>query len=374
MMDSILSLRWMKAGCLALLLALCLVSPLASQASTEPHDAHAEEGKGEFKIAELLFHHILDSHNWHLFDVPAGDGHYTPVSIPLPWIVYSDAKGLDVFFLTGHSEAELQEQAAALGYELHHEHIQVAGQPDAFLLDLSITRAVAQMMLISLLMLLVFSAAAKGYAKNQGKAPRGVQSFMEPLVLFVRNDIAVPNLHGKHERFLPYLLTLFFFIWFANMLGLTPLNSNIMGNVSVTVALAVLTFFITQFSGSKDYWGHIFWFPGVPFFVKLIMLPVEIVGMFSKPFSLTIRLFANIAAGHFMVLSLISLIFLLGKQGESPAGAFAILPLSLAFNIFIMTLELLVAALQAYVFTLLTAVFIGMAMESHSHDAHEAHH
>ena len=357
--------RW---GCWMALFVLLLSSPPALQAAG---DAHGEGG--EFKISELLFHHILDSHSWHLVDIPTGNGHYTPVSIPLPWIIYSSEKGLDVFTLTGHSEAELQAQAAARGYELHHEKIHLAGQPDALILDFSITKTVAQMLIVGLILFLLLTSVAKAYTRRPGEAPRGLQNFFELVIVFVRDEIAKPNLGDKYARFLPYLLTLFFFIWTANLLGLTPLNSNIMGNISVTVALATLTFLLVQFNGSKDHWQHIFWFPGVPLLVKFIMLPVELVGLFAKPFSLTVRLFANIAAGHFMVLSLISLIFLLGKQGANPAGAFAILPLSIAFNLFIMTLEVLVAAIQAYVFTLLTAVFLGMAMESHDEHEH-AHH
>jgi len=349
---------------------------LLSQPVLASPDAEANGEEKKFDVAELLFRHVMDSHNWHLFDIPGSDGHYIPVSIPLPWIIYSDAHGLDVFTITGHSEAEMQAQAAARGYDLHHdEHITLTGQPDALVLDFSITRTVTQMILVALLMLLIFSSVARSYSRRKGQAPKGLQSLLEPIILFVRDDIAVPNLHGKHARFMPYLLSLFFFIWLSNLVGLVPINSNIMGNISVTIALALLTFLITQFNGSKDHWQHVFWFPGVPFLVKLIMLPVELVGLFAKPFSLTVRLFANIAGGHFMVLSLVSLIFILGDNGRSTGGAFAIMPLSFAFTLFIMTLELLVAALQAYVFTLLTAVFIGMALESHSdHHEHEVAH
>jgi F-type H+-transporting ATPase subunit a len=242
-------------------------------------------------------------------------------------------------------------------------------------IDFSITKTVLQMMIVALVMLLVFTSVASAYKRNAGKAPSGFQAIVEPIIVFVRDEIAKPNLHGKHEPFVPYLLTLFFFIWFSNIFGLTPFNSNISGNISITVALATLTFIITQFNGTKDYWGHIFWFPGVPLPVKFIMLPVEVVGLFTRPFSLTVRLFANIAAGHFMVLALICLIFLMADNGKNPGAAFGIAPLSLVFGLFIMTLEVLVAAIQAYVFTLLSSVFIGMAMESHSHDhAHDAHH
>lgn len=341
------------------------------EAHAEGHDGHGGE-EGKFDVKELLFHHILDSHNWHILDIPAGD-HNIPVSIPLPWIIYTEAHGLDVFFITGHAEAERQAQAAARGYDLHHEEIHVAGDHDAMLLDFSITKTVAQMMLIAILMILVFTAVAKGYQRRKDEAPKGVQAFLEPVIEFVRNDIAVPNLHGKHDKYLPLLLTLFFFIWFSNMLGLIPINSNIMGNISVTAALAVIALLVVNFSGTKDYWRHIFWFPGVPLLVKFIMLPVELLGVFSRPFALMVRLFANIVAGHFMILALVSLIFLLGENGENLGGGIGASVLAVLFSLFIMSLEVLVAAIQAYVFALLTAIFIGMALETHDHHDHEEH-
>lgn len=334
-------------------------------------DAPVAGGEEKFNVKETVFHHVLESHDWHLLDIPQGNGHYAPVAIPLPWLIYNPNKGIDFFFLTGHTDEEKNAVAKPLGYELHHGKIAALDQ--ANIIDLSPSKSVVQMILVAALLFFIMRSVAQAYEKNKGQAPKGLQSFFEPIILFVRDDIAVPNLHGKHERFVPYLLTLFFFIWFANILGLTPLSSNIAGNISVSAALATLTFFIVQFNGTSDYWQHIFWYPGVPLPVKFLMLPVEVVGMFTKPISLCIRLFANIAAGHFMVVSLICLIFILGNAGKNPGGAFGIMPLSLLFTLFIMTLEVLVAAIQAYVFTLLTAVFIGQAMETHHHDDHHGH-
>lgn len=237
-------------------------------------------------------------------------------------------------------------------------------------LDFSMTKTGLQILLVAILMFFVFTAAARGYKKNEGKAPKGIQSFMEPIIIFVREDVAKPFLHGKHDRFMPYLLTLFFFIWISNMFGLTPLNSNIAGNTTITIMLALLSFILILFNSTKDFWAHIFWFPGVPVPIKFLMLVVELIGLISKPAALAIRLFANISAGHFMVLSLISLIFILGDMGHSPTGAWAITPLSLLFGLFIMLVEIIVAAVQAFVFAMLTAVFIGQAMETHGHDDH----
>ena len=337
-----------------------------------------EKNKKEgFNVSELLFHHVLDAHEWHFTDIPAGtnaDGstRYIPIGFPLPYIIYNSEKGLEMFIISGHSNAAKQASAFKKGYFLdEHGHLKPA-EGSASVLDISITKSVFQMLLISIIILIIFISIANSYKRNKDKAPSGMQSFFEPVIIFVRDEVAAPNLHGKHDAFMPYLLTLFFFIWFCNLLGLTPLNSNIAGNTSFTAALALLTFVIVQFNGTKDYWQHIFWFPGVPFIIKILMLLVEFIGVFTKPFALTVRLFANIAGGHFMVLSLVSLIFLMADNGNNIGASLGIMPLSMAFSLFIMGLEFLVAAIQAYVFTLLTCVFIGQAMESHSHE--EAHH
>lgn len=366
----------------------------------------SESGKsGEAKaidVAALMIHHVSDTHDWHILDIPQGDGHYLPVAVHLPWILYTSQNGIEFFAST---EALLSSGKYVVSHEHAYaiqnpqpdslptpeeaktlpEYIVVAdahghGPEQVFLkdksvsvLDFSITKTVLHIMIVGLALILVFTSVAGAYRRRPGQAPKGLQSLLEPVIVFVKEDIAVPNLHGKHAKYLPYLLTLFFFIWFSNIFGLTPLNSNIAGNVSVTVALAVLTFLITTFSASKTFWGHVFWFPGVPVPVKFLMMPVEFVGMFTKPFALTMRLFANIAAGHLMVLALIGLIFILGEGGTNLGGGLMVSPLTLAFGLFIFALEVLVAAVQAYVFTLLTAVFIGQAMEDHSHAHEEGH-
>jgi len=228
-------------------------------------------------------------------------------------------------------------------------------------------------LIVGLVMVLIFTQIARTYKKRDGLAPKGMQSFFEPVILFVREDVARPNLHGQHDRFMPYLLTLFFFIWFSNLFGLTPLSSNITGNTTITAMLALMTFVMIVINAKKEFWMHILWFPGVPIWMKPLMFIVELMGFITKPAALAIRLFANISAGHFMVMSLISLIFILGDYGRSPWGAIGIMPLSIAFSIFIFVVEVLVALVQAFVFTLLTAVFIGQAIESHDHGHDEAH-
>jgi F-type H+-transporting ATPase subunit a len=375
--------------------------------------ASSNEDTEKFDISGTLFHHVLESHDWHIADIPKGNGEYFSVSVPLPWLVYDSNKGFQFFFLPGHSEEEKNQVAQSLGYWLHHEKLYVkldtpvlspSGNPQPeyekelenvngvwkpkktshkviahsghliavsdSLIDLSPSKTVLHMFIVGFMLILVFTRVAKAYEVNKGKAPKGIQSLFEPIIIFIRDEVAKPNLGERYVAFLPYLLTLFFFIWFSNILGLAPLNSNIAGNISITAALAFMTLILTNVNGSKDYWQHIFWFPGVPLPMKLLMLPVELIGIITKPFSLMIRLFANISAGHFMVLSLISLIFLIGKNGTSMGGVLGGTLLAVPFTLFIFSLEFLVAILQAYIFTLLTCVFIGQAMASHEHDEH----
>jgi len=215
--------------------------------------------------------------------------------------------------------------------------------------------------LSTLIIFLLFTAVARSYKKND-KAPKGLAGFMEPLVLFVRDDIAIPNIgEKKAAKFMPYLLTVFFFIWINNLMGLVPFfpfSSNLTGNIYFTLVLSFITFLITSLNGNKDYWKHIL-LPPVPKALYPIMIPIEIIGMFTKPFALMIRLFANITAGHIIILSLISLIYIF--------KSIFIAPVSGAFVIFMSILEMLVAALQAYVFTLLSALFIGQAVAEHDH-------
>jgi len=214
------------------------------------------------------------------------------------------------------------------------------------------------------LMLLIFMTAARSYGKRKGLAPKGVQSFMEPIILFVKDEIVKPNIGPKYEKFLPYVLTLFFFIFFGNLLGLLPGSANLTGNIAVTFCLALLTFIITNVNGNKNYWSHIFWTPGVPNPLRPIILPVEIIGVFTKPFALTIRLFVAITAGHIVLLALTSLTFIFHKWSVGIGTTLV--------NIFISLIELLVAAIQAYVFAMFTSLYIGQAIAEHEH--HDDHH
>jgi F-type H+-transporting ATPase subunit a len=317
-------------------------------------EEHLEDSEKEeaFNPGEMIMHHIGDAYEWEFTH---------GVSVPLPVIIYSKDKGLESF-----SSSHLHNPEHAYnGYHISHEDHKIhADDPNRKIYDISITKNVASLFLSATLLLLIFISIAGAYKKNHGKAPKGIQSFFEPIIIYVRDDVAKKVIGPKYEKFLPYLLTVFFFIWFNNLLGLMPGGANLTGNIAVTMVLALLTFMITLFSSNKTYWKHILWTPGVPLPLRILILPIELVGIITKPFSLMIRLFANITAGHIIILSLFSLIFIF--------ESYAVGIVSTAFAVFMMILELFVALLQAYVFTLLSAMYFASAIEE-SHDHHEEH-
>ncbi|ALM08418.1 ATP synthase F0 subunit A [Sediminicola sp. YIK13] len=348
----------------------------------------AQEGEvnGEEEVSEYILHHIKDAHDFHLFSYTNSEGARKHVGFPLPVIVWS-SNGLVTFmssefhhddngevlvernglkFAKVHSKIyELPASAEAAEFDEEH-HI----ENGAKVLDLSITKSVVGILLVGLLMLLGFSALARQY-KNKN-IPTGLGRVLEPLVIYVRDEIARPNIgEKKYRKFTGYLLTVFFFIWILNLLGLTPFGFNVTGQLAVTAALAIFTLIIYTVSGNKDYWQHILWMPGVPVLIRPVLAIIELAGAFLiKPFSLLVRLFANISAGHIVVMSLIAIMFTL-KNSLGVVGATG---LSLVLSFFITLIEVLVAFLQAYIFTMLSALFIGMAVAEHDHDhAHEDH-
>ena len=258
----------------------------------------------------------------------------------------------------------------------HAEAELVPADGGAILVDFSITRHLIFALLAACIVAGIFISLARRYERGEGRetAPRGTfQNMFETLVVFIRDDIAKPNLGDKYRRFLPYLLTVFFFILTCNLLGLVPFGATATSNLMVTAVLAIFTFVITQVFASKDYWKHVFWPPGVPVAIKPILIPVEFLGLFTKPFALAIRLFANLTAGHLIILSLIGLIFSFTDLFGEGVGI-GVVPVSVAFSLFIYLLELLVSFIQAYIFTMLSALFIGMAIAEHEHEhAHEPH-
>lgn len=340
---SVFSPHFFKTVCAFLLIGLASVSSTVQAA--EPVDSVPA-----FNASEVILHHVMDDHIWHFWD-----GHHGTLYLPV--IVYSQEKGLEIFssrnfYDQHHNPVEFN------GYKLEHNHIYLSDSGKA-VFDISITKNVAMLFINAALLLIVFTVVAKRYAQNSGQAPTGIQSFFEPIIVFVRDEIVKPNIGHHYEKYLPYLLTLFFFILFGNLLGLLPGAGNMTGNIAVTLTLAVFTFIITNFSGNKSYWGHIFWTPGVPLPLRIVILPVEIIGLFTKPFSLTIRLFVAITAGHIVILSLICLTFIFGSIYVGMASTLMVL--------FINLIELLVAGIQAYVFTLFTSLYIGMATAEHEH-------
>jgi F-type H+-transporting ATPase subunit a len=343
-----------------------------AQADTSHHEAvaHEETAKEKkFDIGKFALHHISDSHSWHVI----GETY-----IGLPVMLYSNGK-LVVFNSNDFhhdDDAKVVVEKDGQRFVKMHEKIYLASETanehgqfvtldkdhhatNARPLDLSLTKNTCTLLISVVILLVVFLNVAKSYKKRHGKSPKGLQSWLEPIILFVRDDIAKPNLGHKYERFMPYLLTVFFFIWFNNMLGLVPFlpgGANLTGNIAVTSILAIATLGLTVFNGNKYYWKHIF-LPDVPWWMYIVMVPVEIFGIITKPIALAIRLFANITAGHILVLSLICLVFVF--------NSLYIAPVSIAFAVFIGAIELLVAFIQAFIFTILSALFIGMAIEEH---------
>jgi len=359
-------------------------------------DENGGKKKKAFDAQEIIFGHVLDGHDFHFFDITHADGTTTPVGIPLPIILYSPQRGLDVFmsskFEHGHEphkgyrllEKHYLEKLKEEGHDLKKEGLSAGkiiavnenGELDKSVkfYDISLTRNVVQMILALTLLVWIMMTIAKRYQKGHGvkTAPTGMQNLIEPIITFVRDDVAKPNLGAKWEKYLPFLLTMFFFILINNIIGLIPGTANVTGNIAFTFVLGIISFIVILASSKKHYWGHIFNPPGMPLWVKFILVPVEFVSVFVKPMALIIRLFANMVAGHIIIICLISLIFIFSAMSKGVGIASA--PLAVAFTIFIYFIEILVAFLQAYIFTMLTAVFVGQAFEGEHHDeAHAAH-
>lgn len=324
------------------------------------------------EIKEYIQHHLLDSYDFSLFSYETESGETKHVGFPLPVILWDN--GLKVFSSSKLQHGEVVAEVDGSFYKSYHGKIyktDAAGSinydenhhpTNLKPLDFSITKNVFTIFSVGLIMVLVFSGMAKKY-KRGSNLPKGAGRFLEPIVLYIRDEIAIPNIGKKHyKRYMSFLLSAFFFIWIINLLGLTPLGVNVTNNIAVTLALALLTYLITTFTANKNYWGHIFWMPGVPWPMKIILAPIELLGTFIKPFSLLIRLYANITAGHIVLMSIIGLMFVFKNWIGSS------LSFGLAFALAL--LELLVAALQAYIFTMLSALYFGSAVEEHHHDDH----
>lgn len=335
-------------------------------------ESQVQKEKEAFNAGEMILDHIGDSHEWHILTY--NDFH---LSIPLPVILLDNGKL--VTFSSGHFHHGTE---AYKGYKIMNEGenkgkiVKVSEDGETvdatakIPLDFSITKNVLSLFISVLLLCIIFISIANKYKRNPNTAPKGLQSVLEPLILFVRDDIAIPGLGEKnYARFMPFLLTIFFFIFLNNLLGLIPIfpgGANLTGNIAITMVLALFTFVITTVNGNKGYWKHIINAPGVPWWLKFpipLMPVVEIVGVITKPFVLMVRLFANMTAGHIVLLGFMSLIFIFGNMNI--AVGYGVSVFSIAFGVFMTLLELLVAFIQAYVFALLSAIYFGMAMEEH---------
>jgi F-type H+-transporting ATPase subunit a len=354
------------------------------QPAAPEHGGEIKEEKKGFNASEVIFGHVLNAHEFHFLDI--GDH---PVTIPLPIILYSPQRGMTSFmsskFEHGHKPHNgymlLTEESIA-----HHKldpkkynpqdivAVNAAGEIDETVkvYDISLTRNVVQMLIALILFTWIMLRIAKRYKSGVGvtSAPKGSQSLLEPVITFVRDEVAKPNLGHKAYKYLPFLLTIFFFILINNIVGLIPGSANVTGNIAFTAVLGIISFVVILASTNKHYWAHIFNPPGVPLGVKFILVPVEFLSVFIKPFALIIRLFANMVAGHIIIICLISLIFIFGQL--SVYAGWGASPLAIGFTIFIYFIEVLVAFLQAFIFTMLTAVFIGQAFEG-SHDDKDHH-
>ena len=360
-------------------LALIFTTGLSAKESETPQGDSKQGIKAE--IDAYIEHHLQDSHDFNLYSYTNEEGEKVHVGFPLPVILWDN--GLKVFSSSRFHHGETVAEVDGQHYVLHHSKIyktNAAGDlemddhhhpTNEKPVDLSMTKSVVLMLITGLFLFWIFGGLAKSYVKN-GAVPKGIGRFFEPIVLYIRDDIAIANIgEKKYKRYMPFLLTTFFFIWFLNMFGLTPLGVNVTGNIAVTTALAVLVFILTNVTGTKDYWKHIFdpLGDGMPWYGKaviyIILVPIEILGIFIKPFALLIRLYANMTAGHVVLMSLIGLIFIF----KSWVGG----PLSFGLSFAISLIEVLVALLQAYIFTMLAALYFGFASEEHDHEHDHEH-
>ncbi len=340
--------------------------------SASAHELTAPEKEEKFNPGEMIMEHVVDNHEWHIMSL--GSFHLT---IPLPVILIYNGKFYTFLSSSFHNENRthldfiLPEKGPNKGHIVTVEE-EMTGKKGIPVYDFSITKTVLAIFISGFLLILIFTSVAKRYTTRKDQAPTGLQNMMEPLILFVRDDIAKSSIGPKYEKYLPYLLTIFFFIFLNNVLGIIPIfpgGANVTGNIAITGVLALCTLVITSFTGTKAYWLHLVNTPGVPWWLKLplpLMPIVEIIGVITKPFVLMVRLFANITAGHIIILGFISIIFIFG-QISTALGLGVGIPTA-AFMVFMDLLELLVAFIQAYVFTLLSALYFGLAMvEDHHH-------
>jgi F-type H+-transporting ATPase subunit a len=382
--------------------------PATSAQATETGAEHtAAHDGGKFNPLEMIMHHISNSNEFHI----VGE-HEKSISVPLPCILWSRLDGFTTFmssklhhgqvaynrYVMNHGvvarikdmgtfptgETEIEHIVTEKNGEVETSYAMYKGEKYELekasnllkmgsFIDFSISKNVFTMLLSLLLSMFIFFKVAKMYKTRAGQAPTGIQNLFEVIITFIIEEVAKPMLGEKYMKHLPFILSIFFFILFNNLIGLIPFfpgGANVTGNLSTTMALAVITFLLVNLNGNRDYWKHIFWMPGVPVPMKIFLAPIEFIGVFTKPVSLMIRLFANITAGHIIILSLVGLIFVFGNAGQNMAGASAGAIVAVPFTMFLNVIELIVAFIQAFIFAILSASYIGAATEEHHHDAH----
>ena len=345
---------------LTILFSLAILMSFGSD-KTGLHEKEKAVAEEELNTGAMIIDHIIDHHDWHIMDY-----NHKAISIPLP-VILIDNGNFVVFMSSKFEHGHATYKGYKLEIEGDHKGKIVNTETGEYPLDLSITKNVFALLFSITFLLWVFISIANRYKRNPNTSPKGLQSLLEPLIIFVRDDIAKDSIGEKYEKYLPYLLTIFFFIFFNNLFGLIPFfpfGANLTGNIAITGVLAIFTFIITTLIGNKNYWVHIINTPGVPWWLKFpvpLMPIVEIMGLFTKPFVLMVRLFANMTAGHIIVLGFISLIFIFGKM--SMGLGYGVSIVSVGFSVFMIILDLLVSFIQAYVFTLLSALYFGMATE-----------
>jgi F-type H+-transporting ATPase subunit a len=371
---AIIRLKYILALTFSLFLVL-FSSSLMAQEGHEAESAAHEPTEEKLDPAKIIMEHIKDAHEFHFFTIENKENPHESfhASIPLPIILYSVKNGWSVFSSAkfGHEGTEVVDNL----YKLDDKK-DIVAVDGSVVYDFSITKNVTQMLIALTFLVVLMIGIAKKYKNGIGvtSAPKGWQNAIEPVITFVRDDVAKPNLGHKWHKYLPYLLTVFFFILINNIFGLIPGFANVTGNTAFTVVMGVISAIVILASTNGHFWGHIFWPPGIPFLVKLILIPVELLGVLViKPAALIIRLFANMVAGHIIIISFISLIFIFGAMSAGAGWGFS--PVSILFTVFIYFIEIMVAFIQAFIFTNLTAVFIGQAFEGeHDHHEADAHH
>ena len=350
---------------------ILLLSLICFGFSNQLHSSEFEEQDIKSYIKEFIAHHLKDSHSFGITSFKDENGEKVYIELPLPVVLYDN--GFKTFMSSQFKHGKKTVKSGDNFYKMNYDNNRIYNTDSSGTIvfddsgkitnkkpiDFSITKNVVVIIFTALFMLWLFTSLARSYKKNNGIAS-GFARLFEPVVLYVRDDIARPNIGEKHyKKYMSFLLTIFFFVLFLNLFGLTPIGINVTGNIAITFSLALLTFVITNITANKNYWMHIFWMPGMPLPMKIIMAPIELLGVLIKPFTLMIRLYANILAGHIVMMTLISMIFIFRNFIGSG--------LSFLLAFFISIIEILVALLQAYIFTILSALYFGFAVEEHDH-------